>query len=213
MASWFPRTCLALGAATTVAACSLSVNVDAFDDGVCPAGTKACNGSCVSETDPSVGCSLPGCSPCDIPNAVAYCSASGTCAFTSPGSCTGGSLDCNGLAADGCEADVRYDPSNCGACGCRCGSGDDTDCPAGQTVKAIDNGTPGCRDLVCVVGACSPGWGDCNGDASDGCETLTNKDPNCGTCGSACGAAEACVCLLEDASTGCECVSLDGSGE
>lgn len=39
----------------------------------------------------------------------------------------------------------------------------------------------------CDVDSCETGWSDCNGDASDGCETSLDKDPlNCGACGTDC---------------------------
>jgi hypothetical protein len=38
--------------------------------------------------------------------------------------------------------------------------------------------------------ACSDGWGDCNGDPADGCETNLQSDPNnCLSCGRSCAVA------------------------
>jgi len=39
------------------------------------------------------------------------------------GTCNAGFGDCDGLAANGCEADVTSDDDNCGACGSSCSSG------------------------------------------------------------------------------------------
>jgi hypothetical protein len=40
---------------------------------------------------------------------------------------------------------------------------------------------------MCTVATCDAGYADCNGDASDGCETRTDTDPaNCGACNRPC---------------------------
>jgi hypothetical protein len=194
-------------AAAVVAACSLSSNVDRFDNGACPDGTKACTESCISVTEPRVGCKSRGCMPCDLPNAVAVCSPNGTCAV---GPCIGSYADCNQEASDGCEADVDHDPVNCGGCGCQCGSGVSTHCASGQDVGPIAHGAAGCSAGQCVVGSCDPGWGDCNGLATDGCETSTKTDDDCGTCGTVCSPPEHCQCELLGGQTGCLCGSSDG---
>jgi len=42
--------------------------------------------------------------------------------------------------------------------------------------------------------ACDPGVADCDGLLHTGCETLVASDAaNCGACGHACGAGQACV--------------------
>src|SRR5262249_38069312 len=44
-----------------------------------------------------------------------------------------------------------------------------------------------CQGGACMAGSCSPGWGDCNSDGSDGCETNLRADADhCGACGVAC---------------------------
>lgn len=190
-------------------ACSLSTNVDRFDDGVCSGGTKACNGTCAQATDPSVGCAAAGCAPCDLANAIATCF-QGTCSIQS---CVGAYYqDCNLMVSDGCETDLQHDPMNCGDCGCRCGTGDATKCTHAQDVTPIVHGTPGCSRAQCAVGTCEPGWGDCNTVALDGCETATNTDDNCGTCGTVCAPPAHCLCTLQAGTTGCGCVTADGGG-
>ena len=96
-------------------------------------------------------------------------------------------------------ADLSSRVENCGACGHSC---------AGGAYNAYE---------VCVYGkcerSCSAGWGDCNGNLLDGCETDINADPkNCGACGKVCDgiAGQACVdgrCMVEP----CE-VLQDGGG-
>ncbi|AKU97744.1 Tryptophan synthase alpha chain [Labilithrix luteola] len=80
--------------------------------------------------------------------------------------------------------DFSLDPRNCGACGVDC------------TQAATDeHGIGTCINGACKF-ACSAGWGDCNGDTRDGCETNMNADPNnCGACGTTCDllAGQPCV--------------------
>ena len=80
--------------------------------------------------------------------------------------------DCNGSATDGCEIDSYRDVNNCGGCGTVCSGG----------TNAVG---------VCIQGkcqlACQASYLDCNGDASDGCETNGAADSaNCGNCGNTC---------------------------
>ncbi|NMB74434.1 MAG: S8 family serine peptidase [Myxococcales bacterium] len=89
------------------------------------------------------------------------------------GACEAGYGDCDGLPANGCEASVQSDVDNCGGCGVVCGYPH--------------------MDSQCVGGTCQPGtsclagWGDCDGVATNGCETdLTSSAQHCSACGSAC---------------------------
>jgi hypothetical protein len=50
-----------------------------------------------------------------------------------------------------------------------------------------EHGGVECVDFACHVTSCDDGYGDCNGDESDGCETLlTDNDEHCGACGRDC---------------------------
>ncbi|RME23622.1 MAG: hypothetical protein D6806_10960 [Deltaproteobacteria bacterium] len=69
--------------------------------------------------------------------------------------------------------DTLTDDMNCGTCGNEC-AGD------------ITNGKERCIDGSCVV-ECYSGYGDCNDNPDDGCETnLIGNDSNCGACGVQC---------------------------
>jgi hypothetical protein len=118
-------------------------------------------------------------------------------------------------------------------------NGVDDDCdgtvdgPGSETSCALPNATAQCAGGVCIVAACSAGFGDCNGTATDGCETNThlaqstspatlwandpnpNKDlmpgysrvtaiANCGGCGVTCDDGVACSTDL--------CVPTDQAG-
>ncbi len=86
-------------------------------------------------------------------------------------------------------------------------SGHDTDCdgtvderPAATDSCTAANASAGCAmDGACAVFACDFGYGDCNGDYSDGCEVdLTTDIANCGGCGYTCGGEAACNAGLCD---------------
>jgi hypothetical protein len=81
------------------------------------------------------------------------------------GGATGGTGGATGGTGGGC-GDTSSDPANCGACGNVCPS---------------IHGTPSCVQGVCKI-TCSDGWGDCNGNVDDGCETDTTTVSACGSC-------------------------------
>jgi hypothetical protein len=77
-----------------------------------------------------------------------------------------------------CDADTRSDLDNCGTCGNRC------------LTRA--NGFPECTLGACT-NKCNVTFGDCDGNAANGCETSLNADAkHCGACGHDCGGA-ACI--------------------
>lgn len=81
--------------------------------------------------------------------------------------------DARADAADACltDANLSLDPLNCGTCGTRC--------------TAPTNAAPRCTLGACAW-SCSSGFGDCNGESADGCETSLRSDANCGMCGRRC---------------------------
>lgn len=99
--------------------------------------------------------------------------------------CPPGLGDCDG---DGhtCETDLTT-VSNCGACG--------NDCAA----QAPPHTVASCAGGQCAF-ACAAGFGDCNDDLSDGCETALFSNTNCQACGNDC-TARGGWCT----SSGCQC--------
>lgn len=132
------------------------------------------------------------CGACGSPCAPAHGSGncdSGSCVVTG---CEPGWVNCNGLAADGCE--TRVDSvDQCGACGASCELPHVTRpmCQSvmGQFRCAIDKGCgqeePGCKAGAAESG-CEPGWSDCDGDARNGCESDLSRISDCGRCKNSC---------------------------
>ena len=131
----------------------------------CPTGWTCCNLGCVNLlTDPTNCASCD--TRCDKPGAIAQC-LNGTCNID----CKEGYLDCNLKSSDGCEVNRLSDSSNCGDCGVVCNS---------------TRGIASCANGACSI-ACSQGYGDCDGDPKNGCETNITADAlNCGNCLNSC---------------------------
>jgi hypothetical protein len=101
------------------------------------------------------------------------------------GKCTGqtcgtGTADCNGMAGDGCEASLD-DVQSCGLCGLHCGP--------------YPHATAGCTTGRCRLTDCDPGFEDCDGAVSNGCEVPIHTLDHCGSCDATCAiafASESC---------------------
>jgi len=157
----------------------------------CDAGFEDCNGVVIDGCEASLDTSATNCGACDNAcpapvNADPACSA-GTCSFT----CSAGFSDCDNDASNGCELPTSADVQNCGGCGVVC---------------ATPNGTPGCSAGTCVVEFCDAGFGNCDGQAANGCEVNTQASPiHCGACDNACTSPPnaAGVCAMGACTYGC----------
>ncbi len=93
--------------------------------------------------------------------------------------------------------DIASDPKHCGLCNYACPFVD----RRGLHQQAT------CAKGVCGT-ECEPGWGDCNDNPADGCETnLTYDGANCGACGTRCstGLGQPCIdgrCLTVECDAG-----------
>jgi hypothetical protein len=157
------RTGLALLA--VFSACSLAVDASDIDRG-CSEGQKACGeGLCVPLGDPAYGCRADSCEPCELSNAIPRCNGQ-ACVVDA---CLEG-FGCPGPG--GCQTNLLFDRNHCGACGRACHAP--------------------CRDGACVASECDPTFGDCDGEAENGCETSLATASNCGACEAACDSDMAC---------------------
>jgi hypothetical protein len=156
---------------------SIAVSFDGDDGGVdagsttaaCTAGQALCGATCTNLLSDITNCGTCGLVCAPGPNAAGTTCSNGLCQVAI---CAAGWADCDSNSTDGCEINVASSISNCGACGNVCNTG---------------NGAPACTNGVCRIAVCPAGFSDCDGIASNGCETNTNSSAtNCGTCGHAC---------------------------
>jgi hypothetical protein len=140
------------------AAIAVDVPRDVAPDAPC---TAMCGGRCADTTRDPANCGACGVGCPARTNATGAC-ASSSCAIA----CNAGFADCDGRAANGCEADLST-PMFCGSCATLCRPG-----------------------VACAGGACTgclPNMGDCDGLPANGCEADLRYDAfNCGACGRAC---------------------------
>jgi hypothetical protein len=112
--------------------------------------------------------------------------------------------DCDKQEGNGCEADLDHAAETCGSCTNAC--------------TAPDNATAACTAGVCGW-TCKGGWGDCDGNAGNGCETDTaTTTTHCGSCNAACSTAhgtaqcEAGTCKIECESGYADCDAVNSNG-
>ncbi len=151
----------------------------------CNAGFGNCDGLTSNGCETNLGGDAANCgacgNACNLANAIAKCGG-GQCAIAS---CNPGFADCDGVAANGCEVNLTLDVAHCGACGTPC---------------APPNASPKCAGGACQIGACNPGFLDCDGVAADGCEVNSTADAaNCGGCGKLCSSANGVASCVNSA--------------
>ncbi len=135
--------------------------------GACSPGRTCCAEACVDLATNTANCGRCGAACPAVEHAALLCTAGG-CRFR----CATGYADCDGLATNGCEVDLRTSAPNCGGCGTAC--------------AAHPHGGAACVAGECAL-ACEAGYAACNADLNDGCEVDTRADlVNCGACGRAC---------------------------
>jgi hypothetical protein len=162
----------------------------AMASAACPAGMADCDGEGANGCETSIATSVAHCGSCgnacpEVAGAAPVCQA-GRCGASV---CLVGLGDCDGFPGNGCETALDTSILHCGACGHSC---------------AAANAVPSCQGGACAIAGCFPGWGDCDGAVSNGCEApFATSGENCGGCGRACGATQAC--------RGGACVGAGGS--
>ncbi|MFO0608719.1 MAG: hypothetical protein U0324_36470 [Polyangiales bacterium] len=139
----------------------------------CDDGRGDCDGAPANGCETLLATAVAHCGACGracpAPAGAAATCTAGACGFR----CLGGLGDCDGSAANGCEADLDTSRDHCGRCLNRCAGAD-------RVAAAVCVGG-GCRATTC-----SPGWRDCNGQWADGCEVALGAPENCAGCGDRC---------------------------
>lgn len=126
---------------------------------MCNAADSDCNGE-VDDGDPAVIC------PSGAQVQTTACEM-GNCTVAE---CVEEWADCDEDPANGCEAPLDV-PDNCGGCG---------------NVCAPENAVPECPDGSCRIDECLEGFGDCDDNVDNGCETSLDSPLDCGSCGRTC---------------------------
>ncbi len=141
---------------------------------MCPTGQTACSGTCRALQTDNNNCGVCG----RVCGGGTVCSA-GVCTST----CAAPTTNCSGVCRD-----LANDANNCNACG---------------TVCTRTNGVAGCASGACTLAACNTGFGNCDGNAANGCETNTGTSvTNCGVCGNSCQFANAAASCVAGAAPG-----------
>jgi YD repeat-containing protein len=157
--------CGACGNACATAANGAASCVAGACQFTCDAGFGDCDGSGATGCETALASSVAHCGACgqacSAANATAACVA-GICGVDT---CDAGFDDCDQDDANGCETNLGTDSESCGACGFSCATG-------------IANAAGVCQSGACAY-ACNAGFGDCDGDASNGCETAGGCNLTC----------------------------------
>jgi hypothetical protein len=141
----------------------------------CPAGKAECDDNLGEECETRISNDPTHCGSCDnrceLANATQSC-VDGACQIAA---CEAPYHDCNGEPKDGCEVNLDRDPDNCGGCDFVC-----------SRVHA----DAACTDGNCAI-TCDFGFGDCDRDATNGCEmALGDSIEHCGGCNRRCTAPD-----------------------
>jgi len=165
--------------------------------GACTAPNANCDGNAANGCETNTQTDVAHCGACMAAcaaraNATARCAA-GSCAYE----CATGFADCDMDPSNGCEVDTRTSTAHCGRCGNWC---------------SLANSTATCAAGVCAVDVCAAGFGNCDGNAANGCETDTRTSTShCGACAAACPARANAVPACS--ASACSSVCVAGYGE
>ena len=132
---------------------------------ICDGNDNDCDGA-IDEGDANALC------PRGEHVATSRCNEVGACENVA---CEPGFGDCDDDTTNGCEEQTNT-LMHCGGCFMACD-------PA--------NATGDCSSGTCGIAACDAGFGDCNNNPSDGCETPLDSVTHCGGCGVPCAPASA----------------------
>jgi len=138
---------------------------------VCSTGFKSCDSNLNNGCERSIR-TVTDCGDCGVPCSFANAAASCTTGTCTMGACNADYGNCT--VSPGCETQLNTTAA-CGACNIQCTNSHGT---------TACTGSAGAR--VCTP-TCSTGWGNCDGNAANGCEADLTTPARCGSCGNACG--------------------------
>ncbi len=136
----------------------------------CANGWSDCDGVAANGCETNTNSDNSNCGSCgelcSNPGGSASCSG-GICQV----GCNAGRADCDGNPNNGCETNTTNNASHCGGCNNAC-------------LNA--HGSTTCSGSQCLP-TCSLGWGNCDGDGNNGCETnVQSSVAHCGGCNLGC---------------------------
>ena len=136
---------------------------------VCDSGYSDCDGDPTNGCETVIATNPMHCGACNVGCDTSFqvCAAA-SCQVST---CPAGQGDCDAVASD-CETELTSNVEACGFC---------------DNVCSVSHGTPSCVAASCAIAACEPGFDDCDGLVTSGCEANLAGDPaHCGGCGQAC---------------------------
>ena len=158
-------------------ACALPNSASACQDGqcvvsACNAPFEDCNKITADGCESNLMSGVKTCGSCNVEctkaNTAATCN-SGICENKA---CAAGFDDCNALPDDGCEQDITASLEHCGGCNVGCD---------------LANAAESCGGGSCLLGACDPGFANCDNNPATGCESeLASDAQHCGSCSNDC---------------------------
>ncbi len=132
------------------------------DPSIHPGAAETCDG----RDEDCSGTEDDGTAADECPLGPGVASASCTLGVCGIGACSEGLGDCDGDPSNGCETDVQTSLEHCGGCGMPC---------------SLPNAEVACMASSCTFVQCLDGFGDCDGDPSNGCErTFEMAAGDCG---------------------------------
>ena len=147
-------------------ACTIANTVCSVGRCACRGGEDICNGRCADLASDWTNCGACGTRCAWPPGGIPVCT-DRRCDVR----CDSGLGNCDGNVTNGCETDLSANPMHCGGCGMACST-------AGATST--------CATGRCVI-QCNPGFANCDGTPSNGCEININTSvAHCGSCGGWC---------------------------
>ncbi len=192
------------------------------DISACPTGQSSCGGVCVVlATDPehcgTCDRACPVVSHGDRTCAVGRCGFSCHADFQQVGSQC---VPCGGTGQPVCVGGgCRTGLSDCGGV-CRSLMDDVIHCGGCARACMLPNSASLCAEGRCVVASCGMGFGDCDNNPSNGCETNLMLTPaSCGACGRMCSTAQVCTAgtctsgqrsCAQTSVAGCDVVNVPG---